>query len=109
MFEQIDPITLNRRLAQTAPPRLLDVRTVDEFRRARLEGAVHIPLHELPSRMEELEPGEPLVVYCLSGGRSARACMFLAGRRFGRLANLSSGIVGWAQAGLPLVEGDHRG
>ena len=106
MFQQIDPAMLQQRLASPSPPVLLDVRTADEHRRARLADSRHIPLHELPVRIGELDPATPLVIYCLSGGRSAQACMYLARQGFSDLANLSSGIAGWAQSGLPYIEGD---
>jgi rhodanese-related sulfurtransferase len=91
-------------LAQNGPPVLLDVRTTEEFRRARLAGALHIPLQELPARLGELDPAKPVVVYCLSGGRSAQACMFLARQGFRTLHNLAGGIAGWARSGLPIDE-----
>ncbi len=54
--------------------RLVDVRTREEYRAGHLPGAVNIPVQELGSRVDELEPrGTPIVVYCRSGRRSATA------------------------------------
>lgn len=103
MFGTIDSARLAELLASGSPPRLLDVRTGEEFRRGRLAGAVHIPLNELPARTGELEPGETWVIYCLSGGRSAQACAFLAQRGFTDTHNLADGIAGWSRAGLPMT------
>lgn len=55
------------------PHFLLDVREPEEFEAARLEGAVLIPLSELPGRLAELPKGLPLVVMCHHGMRSAHA------------------------------------
>lgn len=58
---------------------LLDVRTPDEFRDGHLEGARNIPVAELDGRIGEVPRGRPVVVYCASGSRSARATSVLRG------------------------------
>jgi hydroxyacylglutathione hydrolase len=60
---------------------LLDVRRASEWNVARIEGAVHIPLHELPRRIAEVPPGE-IWVHCKGGYRAAVAASLLdaAGR-----------------------------
>lgn len=104
MFRQIDPTALQALLAGPHPPRLIDVRSPEEFHRARLGGAELIPLPTLPARLSELDPNAPIVLYCLSGGRSAQACMFLARQGFRDLYNLAGGIAGWVRAELPFEE-----
>jgi rhodanese-related sulfurtransferase len=59
---------------------LLDVRTPDEFRDGHLEGAINIPLSDLAARLSELPRDRPLIVYCASGRRSARAVSALRAR-----------------------------
>lgn len=82
---------------------ILDVRTSAERHQAHIEGSLHIPLQELPARLDELPDG-PIVCQCLSGGRSAQAAAFLAAQ--GRdVANLVGGIQAWHAAGLPLQTG----
>lgn len=56
---------------------LLDVRTAPEFAGGHIEGALNIPVAELASRRGEVPRGR-VVVYCQSGGRSARAAGLLA-------------------------------
>lgn len=51
---------------------LLDVRTPIEFAGGHIDGAINIPVGELAQRMGEVPEG-PVVVYCRSGARSARA------------------------------------
>ncbi len=60
---------------------LLDVRRDSEWRAARIDGAVHIPLHELPSRIAEV-PGGEVWVHCQAGYRASVAASLLdaAGR-----------------------------
>lgn len=52
---------------------LLDVRTPAEFSSRHLEGAVNVPVDEVGARLEEIPRDRPVVVYCRSGARSARA------------------------------------
>jgi rhodanese-related sulfurtransferase len=80
---------------------VLDVREDIEWVHGHIEDAVHIPLHQLPSRLDELPSGQLLVV-CKIGGRSAQATMFLAGQGY-EAANLAGGMVDWAGAGRPMV------
>ncbi len=56
---------------------LLDVRTNGEFASGHIDGAKNVPLHELGSRLEKLSKKSPVVVYCRSGARSARAARIL--------------------------------
>jgi rhodanese-related sulfurtransferase len=68
-------------------PPLLDVRNNNEVALGMIPGAIHIPLAQLRSRMDEVPHG-PVVVYCQSGQRSYNACRIL--RQHGRQAiNLS--------------------
>lgn len=57
---------------------LLDVRTPDEYAAQHVPGASNIPVDQLPARLAEVGPASrPIVVYCRSGARSARAAAFL--------------------------------
>ncbi len=91
---EIDPAELARRQSE-APVLLLDVRTDEEWAIARLDGALHIPIAELESRLNELDRDAPLVVYCKMGGRGARAVRLLLDHGFTRVANLRGGLDRW--------------
>ena len=75
---------------------LLDVREHDELALAAVEGALHIPMREIPARLGELDPAKPLVVMCHSGGRSRRVAEFLKGNGFPNVFNLNGGIDAWS-------------
>src|SRR5512145_51572 len=100
--DHIDLVEL-RRLQQAAPVTLVDVRTDAEVARGVIAGAVHIPLHLLPTRYGELDPGGEVVVYCQSGGRSAQACAWLSAKGYARVHNLAGGVGAWLREGQPLV------
>jgi rhodanese-related sulfurtransferase len=103
MYQTIDATRLKAMLDEASPPQLIDVRTATEVARGSIAGARHIELATLPARMAELDPAATYVLYCLSGGRSAQACGYLAQRGFGRLYNLEGGVGAWGRAGLPLA------
>lgn len=76
---------------------LLDVREPEEAAVASIEGSVLVPLDALPERLAEVERTRPVVVYCRSGARSARAVALLRGAGLNRTYNLAGGILAWAR------------
>jgi rhodanese-related sulfurtransferase len=81
---------------------MLDVREPDEWQAGHIEGALHIPLADLPSRVGELPDEADLVVVCRSGGRSARAVAWLTRNGYDAI-NLDGGMGAWAAAGREMV------
>ncbi len=61
---------------------LLDVRTVTEVSRGKIDGFVNIPLDSLRERMNEIPKDKPIYVHCHSGLRSYIACRILTGNGF---------------------------
>lgn len=82
---------------------VVDVRTETEVGRGMIDGAVHIPLHMLPIKLEEMSKETPTVLYCHSGARSAQACAFMASRGFDNVFNLQGGILAWLRSGQALA------
>ena len=80
---------------------LIDVRADHEWEAGRIAGATHLPLDELAERAGEIDKERPVVLYCRGGNRSTMATAALAEAGYDA-AKLSEGIVGWAEAGLPL-------
>jgi rhodanese-related sulfurtransferase len=84
---------------------LLDVREPHEWVAGHAVAATHVPLSALSP--DNLPAGEPLLVVCHIGGRSAMATQAL--RRAGYPAvNVAGGMDAWQQAGLPVVTDDGR-
>jgi sulfur-carrier protein adenylyltransferase/sulfurtransferase len=75
---------------------LLDVREDDERAICKIEPSIHIPLAELPQRKNSLPKDKPIVCYCRSGNRSARAAQFLVEHGFTKVFNMTGGILNWA-------------
>jgi glyoxylase-like metal-dependent hydrolase (beta-lactamase superfamily II) len=80
---------------------VLDVRRTDEFGASRIEGAVNIPLHELPKRLAEVPAGE-LWVHCAAGYRASIAASFLAAAGH-QLVAIDDAFGNAHQAGLPVT------
>jgi rhodanese-related sulfurtransferase len=58
---------------------IIDVRTPDEFNGGNVINSINIPLNEVPDRVEEFKAlSKPIIVCCLSGGRSGQAAAFLS-------------------------------
>jgi rhodanese-related sulfurtransferase len=83
---------------QTDRPHIvLDVREANELMICQLDSAMHIPMGEIPSRIEDVPVDAPVVVMCHHGARSMTVVNFL--RKAGRtnVVNLDGGIDAWAR------------
>jgi rhodanese-related sulfurtransferase len=80
---------------------VLDVREDVEWRHGHIDGALHIPLRDLPARVSDVPEGQTLVV-CKIGGRSAQAVAWLQ-QQGHEAVNLDGGMLDWEAAGRPMV------
>lgn len=83
---------------------VVDVREPGEYGAGHILGARNVPLARLAGGATELgkKKDRPVIVYCESGDRSAKALAALKAQGFQRAFNLAGGINGWRQAGLPV-------
>jgi len=84
---------------------VLDVREDDEWGAGHVDGALHVPLMDLPTRLAEVPTDRPVAVVCRVGSRSAQATAWLAEQGYD-VRNLEGGMMSWFAAGLPAVA-DH--
>lgn len=82
---------------------LVDVRSLEEYQQCHVEGALHIPLHLLPMRAEEIDHDKPVYFICLSGARSAQAASWLGAQRQKEMTNVTGGMSAWLQMGYPVT------
>ncbi|MDG5766943.1 rhodanese-like domain-containing protein [Balneolales bacterium ANBcel1] len=96
--EEVTVQELKKIQDENQPVHLVDVRQKYEKDLVDIGGDL-IPLGQLSSRMEELEPykEKPIIVYCRSGARSAEACRTLMASGFTNVKNLKGGILKWAE------------
>jgi len=77
---------------------VVDVRNPGEVQLGTIPGATAIPVGELRTRVDELDPDAPTVVYCAGGYRSSVAASLLRERGFGDVSDLIGGYEAWTQA-----------
>jgi adenylyltransferase/sulfurtransferase len=100
---EIAPLELAAWRAGGRPIVLLDVRSPEEWEFGVLEGAVRLPLHELPARLGELDPKADTVAYCHVGVRSLHAAQWLRDAGFERVWSLRGGTEAWSLEVDPAV------
>ncbi len=92
-------------LAQRGPhqPILLDVREPWELEIAAIQGALHIPMGQIPARHDELPADRPVICLCHHGVRSLQVGLFLQRQGFETVYNLRGGIDAWSREVDPSV------
>jgi len=93
---EIEPSELKNLIDRREPLYLLDVREPQEWQICSIPGAHLIPLGQLSAKVSQLSPADNIVAYCRSGVRSGKAVDFLKKSGFGRVKNLTGGILAWA-------------
>jgi len=78
---------------------LLDVRAPLEFKESHIEGAVNIPVADLRTRYNELDPKKTTVAICSSGNRSSLGASILKQQGFKDVVNVAGGMTGYSTAG----------
>ena len=80
---------------------VIDVRSAEEFAKARIPGARNLPIGELPARVSELGKlkGRPVL---LVGQRPVAAIRALKAAGFSEVVQLRGGMGAWQEAGLPV-------
>ena len=75
---------------------LVDVREHSELAICKIAEAIHIPLGEIPTRIELLPRNVPLVIYCHHGMRSRSVVDYLRTLGFDNALNMTGGINSWS-------------
>ncbi len=88
-------------LSEDGTAQLVDVRTPEEYAAGHIPGAINIDWFAddfIDKAKASLTTDRPVMVYCRSGKRSAKAAWKLDGNEF-RTYNLLGGYLGWTEAG----------
>ena len=75
---------------------LLDVRTLKEYKSGAIKSSIHIPLHEIPAKFDQLKKfqSKEIICYCQSGSRSISAAIKLKKLGFNS-SNMKGGYSTW--------------
>lgn len=74
-FLNINQLSMEKKVCQESF--IVDVRTAEEFAEGSCEGAVNIPLDQVPTQLAQFEGKNNIIVFCRSGNRSAQAKLIL--------------------------------
>lgn len=97
MVQEVAPEELKAQCDAGQAPQLLDVREAWELEISTLAGTLHISMNDVPARLGELDPAQPVTVICRSGGRSLKIAQFLEQNGFAHVSNLTGGILAWGE------------
>lgn len=95
-----DVVATKEFLSQQPKALVLDVRTTEEFAEGHLDKAalVSIADKDFVESVKKLAPlDQPILVYCRSGSRSAKAIAALKAAGFTQLHELKGGITAWTE------------
>jgi molybdopterin/thiamine biosynthesis adenylyltransferase/rhodanese-related sulfurtransferase len=100
---EIDVERARELLESSEPPVLVDVRGENEWNQGHIPGAVLIPLPEVGDRIDEAasDRANPVILYCATGNRSARAAKTLEELGYEDVVSLDGGFTAWAERGFP--------
>jgi rhodanese-related sulfurtransferase len=103
MIDQVQPAQLQDWIASQAPHGstvVLDVREAWEVDTACIKAQgfelLKIPMHTIPSRLQELNRDQPIACLCHHGARSMQVAAFLVQQGFSHVANIAGGINAWS-------------
>ncbi|MGD1893380.1 MAG: rhodanese-like domain-containing protein [Cyclobacteriaceae bacterium] len=96
----IEADVLEKLLQEDSSVVVLDTRSSEEYQAGHLENArfVNYATFQL-SDVHDLAKESPIVVYCLSGGRSGRVAQQLLNAGYKNVKNLNGGVRSWQAAG----------
>ena len=88
---------------------VVDVRRDDEWVTGHISGAVHIPIDDLPDRIDEVPKDKKVLFICAMGVRSGLACevAFSMGYDTLNLYNIDDGTPAWIAGGHPTTYPGH--
>jgi rhodanese-related sulfurtransferase len=89
-------------LERESSVQLVDVRSRAEWLKGHLPGAISVPLLDLESSAQRIDPAKPSLVYCHEGFRATTAASILLRESSSDIGILIDGVEGWCASGLPL-------
>ena len=102
--EELNVADFQIEIGKESIPQIVDVRTPEEYTEGHLAHATNIDYNgeSFKSEIEKLDKSKPTFVYCLSGGRSAKAADLMRKKGFTKVYEMKGGMLAWRNAKLPV-------
>ena len=97
MDYEIQPEEVKRLRDGQAEFTFLDCREPWEYEAAHIEGTKHIPMQDIPARIQELDPEDHIIVICHHGVRSMNVTAWLRQQGFDKVQSVGGGIDRWSR------------
>lgn len=99
-FQNLDVAAFKAKIKEAGVV-ILDVRTPGEIAKGKIEGAEEMDYKDpgFAEKIKSLDKNKTYLIYCASGGRSAKTCNMMAESGFTGLYNLKGGYAAWSAAG----------
>ena len=101
--QNLSSVDFQKKMKDLPNTPIIDVRTPSEFSQSHLKNAVNININSdnFVTQISKYDKSKPILIYCLSGSRSAYAQNLMQTQGFKEVYNLSGGLIKWRAAGLP--------
>lgn len=103
--KQLDVDAFEKAINDLNDEQLIDVRTPSEFQKGYIDNALNMDINS--PRFQEfvstLDKNKPVLVYCLSGGRSTKAVTYLKKQGFRNVQELKGGFMQWKKMDKPII------
>lgn len=99
----LTPLEFYEKMKELHAATIIDVRTPEEYSKGHLQHGINSNWNssDFERQISTLDPSKPVLVYCLSGGRSSSAAHKMRSMGFQKVYELDGGILSWRNAGLP--------
>jgi rhodanese-related sulfurtransferase len=103
MNDEISAIELKERLDNGDELVIIDCRESYEVQIGAIKGSIHIPMNQIPVKMQELDKNKEYVIQCRSGNRSRHVLNYMKQHGFESGWNLTGGLISWAMTVDPEI------
>lgn len=83
---------------------VVDLRSQEMYNLGHIPGAILIPVSDLASRLDKLDPEQPILIYHVCQVCSWKATQILRENNFTHIYNLEGGLLEWEDQGFPVVQ-----
>lgn len=104
----LTPAEFSKQISEDQEAIVVDVRTPAEFQKGHLANALNINVSsdKFEEHLSAVDKNKPVYVYCLSGGRSAKAVAKMRALGYTNITEMEGGMLKWRANSLPEAKVD---